>query len=73
MHRIVWLLVGLVFGFVLAHFANRTPSGQRLLSTIDRGAREFKSAVAQGYHSREAEFASTIHDVESAISSLNKN
>lgn len=73
MHRIAWLVFGLVFGFVLAHFANRTAPGQRLFNTIDRGAREFSSAVAQGYHSREAEFASTIDDVESAINNLKKN
>ena len=73
MHRIAWLLFGLLFGFVLAHFANRTPSGQRLMNTLDRGAREFTNAVAKGYHSREAEFASTLDDVENAINNLKQN
>lgn len=70
MNKIFWLVVGVGLGFVAAHFANRTPAGQRFFAQIDRGTREFTDAVARGYRSREAEFASTIDDVEQAIKHL---
>jgi len=67
MHRITWLVWGLVLGFVAAHFANRTRAGREVFSKIDRAAREFTSAVARGYHSREAEFAAASESADSAV------
>lgn len=73
MYRIFWLIVGIVAGFIAAHFASRTPTGQRIFNQIDRGTREFTDAVARGYRTREAEFTSTIKDVEHAITELKSN
>lgn len=70
MYRIFWLIVGVVLGFVAAHFASRTPTGQRVFAQIDRGAKEFTEAVARGYRSREAEFESTLNDVEQTLTNL---
>lgn len=73
MYRIVWLIFGIVAGFIAAHFLSRTPTGQRISNQIDRGTREFTDAVARGYRSREAEFASTLNDVEQALTELKSN
>lgn len=73
MQKLAWLFLGVVAGFVLAHFANRSSSGQRFFETVDRGAREFSNAVVKGYQSREAEFTSTMHDVENAIHKINQS
>lgn len=66
MHRIAWLIWGAVLGFVAAHFVNRSRAGREAFAKIDRVAREFTSAVARGYHDREAEFASTTEAVNSS-------
>lgn len=68
MSRIFWFIAGITLGFFGAHLANRTATGQRVFGRIDQGAREFGEAVVRGYRSREAEFASTIDDVEQALS-----
>lgn len=73
MSRILWLIAGIVIGFVGAHFANRTRVGRRVFNTIDQGAREFQNAVVSGYRSREAEFGSTIRDVEHALDGVKNN
>jgi hypothetical protein len=70
MSRIFWLILGAAVGFVAAHFASRTSTGQRVFTQIDRGAKEFTEAVARGYRSREAEFSSTLNDVERALTDL---
>ncbi|MFC4244576.1 hypothetical protein ACFOYW_14475 [Gryllotalpicola reticulitermitis] len=48
-------VVGIAVGFVAAHQFNRSEQGQRLFSGFEAKARDFGAAVADGYHSREAE------------------
>ena len=60
MKSFLWLLVGVVLGFVVAHQVNETSKGREFFSSIDKKARDFGEAVTDGYRQREAEIRSAI-------------
>jgi hypothetical protein len=62
MKNLVLVVVGVAIGFVAAHAVSRTPDGKRFFDEIDSRAREFGSAVVDGYKSREAELRGTPVD-----------
>jgi len=70
MRRLSWLIVGVALGFVAAHFVNQTPEGRRFFDRVNRGAREFGDAVAEGYRVAEEGFAETLDDVERRLAQL---
>jgi hypothetical protein len=72
MKSFLWLVAGAAIGFVVAHKVNETPQGKRFFTDLDQKARDFGSAVAEGYHKREAELRSVIADAEDTISNLTK-
>ena len=55
MKSILWFVVGIAAGFVVAHQLNQTNQGREFFSSIDAKARAFGKAVAEGYHERDAE------------------
>ncbi|MCI2958885.1 hypothetical protein MN032_14390 [Agromyces atrinae] len=55
MKSVLWLTIGVVAGFVIAHQVNQTTEGRRFFANVDRKARDFTEAVSEGYHAREAE------------------
>jgi hypothetical protein len=55
-----WLIVGVALGFAVAHRINETTHGRQFFSDLDKKARDFSSAVSDGYHKREAELRSAI-------------
>ena len=61
MKSLFLLSVGVVLGFALAHQANRTPIGARVLGGLDGRAKSFRAAVVDGYKAREAELRSGSH------------
>ena len=64
MKSFLWLVVGIAIGFAVAHKVNKTPQGKQFFSDIDKKARDFGSAVSDGYRKREAELRSAIEDAE---------
>jgi len=70
MKSFIWLIVGVAVGFVVAHKVNETPQGKQFFGDIDKKARDFGSAVSDGYHKREAELRSAIDSAEDTISDL---
>lgn len=70
MKSFLWLVIGVAVGFVVAHKVNETPQGKQLFSDIDKRARDFGSAVSDGYRQREAELRSAIDDAADTISDL---
>jgi hypothetical protein len=60
MKSFLWLIVGVALGFVVAHKVNETQQGKEFFGTIDRKARDFGTAVSDGYRQREAELRSAI-------------
>ncbi|MWC00276.1 hypothetical protein [Agromyces seonyuensis] len=57
MQRVVWFVIGVAAGFVVAHQVNRTDSGRAFFESVNAKADAFSRAVADGYHEREAELA----------------
>lgn len=66
------LIVGVGIGFFAAHQVAKSPEGQRFFSDVDTKAREFGSAIIDGYKAREAELRAVVADAEDVIADLTK-
>ncbi|WP_353113655.1 hypothetical protein [Microbacterium sp.] len=54
MKNVLWFLVGVIGGFVAAHFLNKDPRGHELLADIDSRITEFTSLVGDAYRAEDA-------------------
>ena len=70
MKSILLLAVGAAAGFVVAHQVSKTPQGQKFFDDVDSKAREFGSAVIDGYKAREAELRAAVAEAEDVIADL---
>jgi hypothetical protein len=70
MKAILLLVVGIGAGFVIAHQVSKTEKGQQFFADVDSRAKEFSSALVDGYRVREAELRAAVEDAEDAISNL---
>ena len=70
MKSILLLVVGAAAGFVIAHQVSRTPQGKQFFEDVDSKAREFGSAVVDGYKAREAELRAAVAEAEDVIADL---
>ena len=66
MKSILWFTVGIAAGFVVAHQVNQTKQGRDFFSTVDAKARAFGTAIAEGYHARDAELRAEAGDAPTA-------
>jgi hypothetical protein len=73
MKGILLLAIGVVAGFVVAHQVAKTPEGKRFFEDVDTKAREFGSAVVDGYKAREAELRAAVADAEDVIADLKRS
>jgi hypothetical protein len=72
MKSILLLAVGVAAGFVVAHQVAKTPEGKRFFDDVDSKAREFGSAVVDGYKAREAELRAAVAEAEDVIADLKR-
>ena len=70
MKNIVWLIVGAAVGFVAAHQVSKTPQGKEFFADVDAKAKDFGSAVVEGYKAREAELREAVANAEEVINDL---
>ena len=70
MRSILLLAVGVAAGFIVAHQVSKTPEGKRFFEDVDSKAREFGSAVVDGYKAREAELRAAVAEAEDVIADL---
>ena len=68
MKGILLLTAGVAAGFLIAHAVSRTPEGKRFFDDIDSRARQFGSAVADGYKTREVELLAAVSVVDDDVS-----
>ena len=73
MKGILLLAVGVVAGFVVAHQVSKTPQGKQFFDDVDSKAREFGSAVVDGYKAREAELRAAVAEAEDVIADLKRS
>jgi hypothetical protein len=50
MKKLLWFLLGIVGGFVCAHFMNKDPRGHELLASIDGRISEFTDRLSDAYY-----------------------
>ena len=72
MKSIILLAVGVAAGFIVAHQVAKTPEGKQFFADVDSKAREFGSAVIDGYKAREAELRAAVAEAEDVIADLSK-
>lgn len=64
------LIAGVAIGFVVAHQVSNTDQGKQFFDDVDTKARDFGSAVIDGYKAREAELRAAVADAEEVIADL---
>ena len=72
MKGIFLLAIGVAAGFVVAHQVAKTPEGKKFFDDVDSKAREFGSAVVDGYKAREAELRAAVAEAEDVIADLKR-
>jgi hypothetical protein len=70
MKNLFLLVVGVAIGFLAAHQVAKTPEGKQFFEDVDARAREFGSAVIDGYKAREAELRAAVAEAEDVIADL---
>jgi len=73
MKGLLLLVAGVAIGFVVAHQVAKTPEGKQFFDDVDSKAREFGSAVVDGYKTREAELRAAVAEAEDVIADLKRS
>lgn len=66
MKNLLWFLLGIAGGFVLAHLVNKDPRGHEILADVDARITEFTDRIGDAYREQEARFAGIVDDVRDA-------
>ncbi len=66
MKNLLWFLLGIAGGFVIAHVMNKDPRGHELLADVDARITEFTDRIGDAYREQEARFAGIVDDVRDA-------
>ncbi|MGL3150698.1 hypothetical protein ACSS7Z_10085 [Microbacterium sp. A82] len=54
MKKLSWFLIGVIGGFVAAHFMNKDPRGHVLLADVDARISEFTAILSDSYREQQA-------------------
>lgn len=54
MRSVLWFLLGVIGGFVAAHFMNKDPRGHEVLAEVDSRIAEFTGLLSDAYREQEA-------------------
>ena len=66
MKNLLWFLLGIAGGFVLAHLVNKDPRGHEILAEVDARITEFTDRIGDAYREQESRFAGIVDDVRDA-------
>ena len=58
MKNVLWFLIGVIGGFVAAHFMNKDPRGHDILADVDARITEFTAILGDAFRDQEAKFVS---------------
>ena len=58
MKNVLWFLIGVIGGFVAAHFMNKDPRGHDLLADVDARITEFTAILGDAYRDQESRLVS---------------
>lgn len=62
MKNLLWLLIGVIGGFVAALFMNKDPRGQEIFADIDARITEFTAILGDAYRAEEARLSDATDD-----------
>ena len=54
MKKLLWFLIGVIGGFVAAHFMNKDPRGHDILAEVDARINGFTAVLGEAYRAQEA-------------------
>ncbi|GAA5151513.1 hypothetical protein GCM10025768_17960 [Microbacterium pseudoresistens] len=54
MKTLLWFLIGIIGGFVAAHFLNKDPRGHDLLAEVDARIGSFTGLISDAFREQEA-------------------
>ena len=54
MKNVLWFLIGVIGGFVAAHFMNKDPRGHDMLAEVDARINGFTAVLGEAYRAQEA-------------------
>ena len=66
MKSVVWFVLGLVGGFIAAHFVDKDPRGHEVLADVDARITEFTDRIGEAYRAQEAKIDGIAADVKDA-------
>ncbi|WP_374314954.1 ATPase [Microbacterium sp.] len=66
MKNVLWFLVGIAGGFVVAHLMNKDPRGHEILAEVDARITEFTDRIGDAYREQEARMSGLVDDVKDA-------
>ncbi|TDN92938.1 ATPase [Microbacterium sp. BK668] len=70
MKNVLWFLLGVIGGFVVAHLVNKDPRGHELLAEVDARIGEFTDRMSDAYREQEARFAGVVDAAKNAASDV---
>ncbi|WP_309064270.1 hypothetical protein [Microbacterium sp.] len=62
MKNVLWFLIGVIGGFVAAHFMNKDPRGQEIFAEIDARISEFTAILGDAYRAQDARLSDPADD-----------
>jgi hypothetical protein len=63
MKTFLWFLIGVIGGFVAAHFMNKDPRGHDILAEVDARINGFTTVLSDAYRAQEARLVEpVVHD-----------
>ena len=62
MKRLSWLLIGVIGGFVAAHFMNKDPRGQELFADLDARLSQVTAIISDAYRQQDARLSDPADD-----------
>lgn len=62
MKNVLWFLIGVIGGFVAAHFMNKDPRGHDILAEVDARINEFTGLIGDAYREQQARLVEPADD-----------
>ncbi|MFK4760780.1 hypothetical protein ACI3KS_07580 [Microbacterium sp. ZW T5_45] len=62
MKTVLWFLIGVIGGFIAAHFMNKDPRGHDILAEVDARINEFTAIMGDSYREHDARLAEPAKD-----------
>ncbi|ALJ20159.1 YtxH domain-containing protein [Microbacterium sp. No. 7] len=70
MKNVLWFVLGIAGGFVVAHFVNKDPRGHELLAEVDARISEFTDRIGEAYRDQEAQIAELAEKAKDTASDV---